>query len=139
MGVMGDNGDSSVRHGTAEWYQRPPMQHELKCWDRYFERILDGTKTFEIRRDDRGFKAGDVLWLREVTPGVAGFTGRSVRKRVVFVYHWAEDDLALRMLSEDTCVMALAPEHSYIGHAHPAFVNAAAEALTAGTSGSSDA
>lgn len=104
-------------------------QHELKCWPHYFERLLDGTKTFEVRHNDRGFRGGDVLWLREWEPGGRGFTGRCLRKRVTFIYG-ADDDLGFHFLhSDDVVVMALAPEMSYIGHAHPAFVNAAAAAV----------
>lgn len=39
--------------------------HVLKCWKRYFEALINGSKTFEIRRDDRGFGVGDVLELHE--------------------------------------------------------------------------
>lgn len=40
------------------------IEHSLKttasCWDA----IERGEKTFEVRRDDRGFQKGDVLLLR---------------------------------------------------------------------------
>lgn len=39
--------------------------HDLKCWTAYFDAVDRGDKTFEIRRDDRGFQRGDVLRLRE--------------------------------------------------------------------------
>lgn len=39
--------------------------HELKVWPAYFHQLEPGKKTFEVRRDDRGFQKGDVLWLRE--------------------------------------------------------------------------
>jgi hypothetical protein len=41
------------------------MIHDLKCWPEPFAAILSGEKRHEIRRDDRGFKVGDVLRLRE--------------------------------------------------------------------------
>lgn len=44
------------------------MIHELKTWPQYFKRIDDGSKTFEIRRNDRGFQQGDTLRLREYNP-----------------------------------------------------------------------
>jgi hypothetical protein len=44
------------------------MRHELKCWPPYFERLLDGSKTFEVRKDDRGYQTGDWLVLREWDP-----------------------------------------------------------------------
>ncbi|ESR10644.1 DUF3850 domain-containing protein [Streptococcus iniae] len=43
-------------------------QHMLKCYPEYFEAIMDGTKTFECRYNDRDFKVGDELLLREYDP-----------------------------------------------------------------------
>lgn len=64
--------------------------HILKTWPAYFERLLDGTKTFEVRKDDRGYQMGDILDLREWVPATSmvrsTFTGRSVRFRVGFVF-----------------------------------------------------
>lgn len=60
------------------------MIHELKCWPLYFESIVDGTKTFEIRRNDRGFHAGDILLLREWSP-VSLYTGRATCRRITYL------------------------------------------------------
>jgi Domain of unknown function (DUF3850) len=40
------------------------MIHELKVDPVMWDRLADRSKTFELRRDDRGFQAGDelVLW-----------------------------------------------------------------------------
>lgn len=59
--------------------------HSLKTWPGYFERLVDGTKTFEIRRDDRGFAVGDELELREFVPGTQQYTGAVVRRTVSYV------------------------------------------------------
>lgn len=73
------------------------MIHELKVWPDYFKRLADESKTFEIRKNDRGFQAGDTLILREYDP--AGdhddcdkqtcvsrrYTGARIRRRVGFV------------------------------------------------------
>lgn len=73
------------------------MIHELKTWPDFFERIEDGSKTFEIRRNDRGFQAGDVLRLREYNPTgdhnecaddqcvTKRYTGREAFRKVGFV------------------------------------------------------
>jgi Domain of unknown function (DUF3850) len=44
------------------------MIHELKCEPNYFQRLADGSKTFEIRRDDRGYQQGDTLVIRSFDP-----------------------------------------------------------------------
>ncbi|MFA7265117.1 MAG: DUF3850 domain-containing protein [Candidatus Nanopelagicales bacterium] len=39
------------------------MIHSLKIEQRWFDRIMDGTKTAELRLNDRDFQAGDTLNL----------------------------------------------------------------------------
>lgn len=41
------------------------MEHELKIWPKYYCRVADGSKTFEVRQNDRGFQPGDTVILRE--------------------------------------------------------------------------
>lgn len=41
------------------------MHHELKIEPPYFQAVIDGRKTFEIRKNDRGYNAGDTVLLRE--------------------------------------------------------------------------
>lgn len=70
-------------------------RHDLKCWPEYFEAIHDGRKTFEVRKNDRGYQAGDILDLHEwdpkahsllqTQPGLGRFTGRTARFRVGYV------------------------------------------------------
>ena len=38
--------------------------HTLKCWPNYFDAIKIGDKTFDVRRDDRGFQKGDIVILQ---------------------------------------------------------------------------
>lgn len=40
------------------------QEHELKCHPKYLGRISEGTKTFEIRKNDRDYQVGDTLILR---------------------------------------------------------------------------
>jgi len=40
--------------------------HDLKCIQPYFQPICDSDKTFELRKNDRDFKVGDELILREI-------------------------------------------------------------------------
>jgi hypothetical protein len=59
--------------------------HTLKTWPVYYRALADGSKTFEVRRNDRDFAIGDVLELREWDPETAVFTGREMGKVVSYV------------------------------------------------------
>jgi hypothetical protein len=64
--------------------------HELKADPLSFAAIWNGQKTFDVRRDDRGFLVNDVLWLRETCSSAAemaqgqplDFTHRGLAVRV---------------------------------------------------------
>jgi hypothetical protein len=61
----------------------PGAFHELKCAPVYFAGLWDGSKMFEVRKDDRRFRVGDALWLREYWDGL--YTGRSVGRGVTYI------------------------------------------------------
>jgi len=43
------------------------MNHELKTDPEVFQALIDGTKTYELRKDDRNYQVGDTLTLKETT------------------------------------------------------------------------
>lgn len=47
------------------------MIHELKTWPIHYRAVVSGHKTFEVRRNDRGFQVGDVLRLQEYSPSTS--------------------------------------------------------------------
>ncbi len=59
--------------------------HELKIWPEYFDAIWFGQKTFEVRKNDRGFKVEDLLVLLEWLPSKAEYTGRRMTVRVHYI------------------------------------------------------
>jgi hypothetical protein len=61
--------------------------HELKSWPEFFEPVLLGQKTAELRYNDRDYKVGDILVLREWEPKVDKYTGRECRRLVTHVLH----------------------------------------------------
>ncbi len=57
--------------------------HELKILPEYFDDITSGKKTFEIIRNDRNYKVGDVLILREWNK--RNYTGCEVTAEVTYI------------------------------------------------------
>lgn len=64
--------------------------HALKCHPHFFAAIVDGKKTFEIRRDDRHYRVGDQLMLAEYDPSF-GHTGKKAGPFEVVYLMTAED------------------------------------------------
>ncbi len=75
------------------------MKIEKKVWPKFFQKILDGNKTFELRLAGFECKPGDVLVLREWDPGTKKYTGRVIEKKVTYVIKtkdvkfWSKEDV----------------------------------------------
>lgn len=75
------------------------MIHHLKTWPVYFKALRDGSKTFEIRReDDRRFDVGDVLVLEEYNPGSKRYTGEREVRSVSYLVRWPDWGLSEGMI-----------------------------------------
>lgn len=59
--------------------------HDLKTWPEFFEAVTAGGKTFELRKDDRGFRVGDFLRLKEWRRDAERYTGREIVTRVNYL------------------------------------------------------
>lgn len=64
--------------------------HVLKCHPHFFAAIVEGKKTFEIRRDDRKYRVGDTMTLREYDPSF-GFTRKETGPFEIVYLMTAED------------------------------------------------
>jgi len=60
------------------------MVHEIKCVQPFFNAVLDGSKLFELRYNDRDYAVGDILRIDEYIPNV-GYTSRYIFKRIGFI------------------------------------------------------
>ncbi len=58
---------------------------EKKIWPKFFQSIIEGNKTFELRLADWECKKGDILILKEWDPEKKGYTGRTLEKAVNYV------------------------------------------------------
>ncbi len=64
------------------------MKIEKKVWPEYFQQILNGKKTFELRLNDFDISEGDTLTLKEWDPETKDYTGRTLEKQVGYVGRW---------------------------------------------------
>ena len=86
------------------------MIHELKTHPQYFSMVYDGTKKFEVRKNDRNYQLGDELLLKEFVPqgyyedGTQGeyYTGRIIQSRIDYILNGGQFGI-----EEGYCVMSL--------------------------------
>lgn len=62
------------------------MIHELKTWSEYFNEVFMGHKTFDVRKNDRDFKIGDTLILKEWDKENKKYTGRKLARKVTYIF-----------------------------------------------------
>lgn len=77
------------------------MKHELKIWREFFKPVADGSKTFEVRENDRGFQLGDEVELKEwdpVSEVLPDYTGRSLSFRIGYVFPIDEKRVVFSLL-----------------------------------------
>ena len=64
--------------------------HELKVWPQFFGAVANLKKPFEIRKNDRDFKVGDMLRLREWSPETEEYTGEYVVAEITYMTDWEQ-------------------------------------------------
>jgi hypothetical protein len=79
------------------------MLHRLKTWREFYPDVVYGIKPFEVRKDDRGYEAGDVLLLEEFDKDTQEYTGNESRYLVTYILR----DPAF--VKEGYCIMGIKP------------------------------
>lgn len=64
--------------------------HQLKLVQPHYDAVASGAKTFENRKDDRGYQVGDVLVLREYDAETDTFSGKELRRSVTHILRGEE-------------------------------------------------
>lgn len=54
-----------------------PLEHELKIHPEHYARVANGSKTFEVRVNDRDYQQGDSVVLCEWDPSPVSATGHA--------------------------------------------------------------
>ena len=80
---------------------REQKTHEVKLGAEFFEDVLHNRKTFELRKNDRDYRVGDLLVLKEFKNGEE--TGRECTR---YINYMLEDYTGL---VEGYCVMSIVP------------------------------
>ncbi len=79
--------------------------HELKILPEYFDAVQSGKKNFELRKNDRDYRCGDILLLREWKDGE--YTGRTVKRKITYILTGCQE----YGLAEDYCILAMKIVH----------------------------
>lgn len=66
------------------------MKIRKKTWTPYFQEILDGKKTFDVRLANFNCKKGDILVLEEYDQKKKLYTGRRIEKEITFILNTKE-------------------------------------------------
>ncbi len=64
-----------------------------KIWPEFFEAIVAGRKTFELRINDFDIADGDTFVLEEWDPKTKSYTGRAIEKKVGTVLKFKPEEL----------------------------------------------
>lgn len=65
-------------------------EHILKIAPEYFKAVENGSKTFEIRFNDRNFKHGDWVILKEYIKEQDEYTGDVLTRKIGFITNFAQ-------------------------------------------------
>ena len=103
------------------------MIHALKIRCDYFDSVLSGEKTFEIRENDRDYRVGNMLALNEIN-GHGEYTGRSA---LVYIRYIFQDSEYLKenyvAISIKPCMCFLLPDCGCVPLASDAIIAPSAE------------
>jgi hypothetical protein len=59
--------------------------HEVKSWSHFYDAIKRGDKTHDLRKDDRGYKVGDILNLRRYDIEKGDYTGDECQALITYI------------------------------------------------------
>ena len=123
--------------------QKNHREHMLKTDPAVFQDVLDGSKTFEIRFNDRGYQIGDLIVLKETkftgqqmkSGQPLAYTGREIQKRISYVLggYGLQDDWVILGVQDIEAAKAQAvpegfvlvpkePHADLVNHGHQVFL-----------------
>ncbi len=85
------------------------MNHALKTWVPFFKVQEDGSKLFELRKDDRPYKVGDKFLSQEFDSKENAYTG----KETLYIITYVLRDADFFGLKKGYCILQLKPIETY--------------------------
>lgn len=79
-----ENNCKTNQRKNGERKMRENAYHDLKILPEYFAAVKNGTKTFELRKDDRNYRVDDMLLLSKWSPEF-GYFSDILMTRIVYI------------------------------------------------------
>ena len=89
-------------------------EHKIKIKKKYYDVVLSGEKTFEIRKNDRDYKVGDIIHFVPIADDCNMIIPHNPNEyKITYVFHGGEYGL-----EKGYCVFGIAPtiEAAPVGH-----------------------
>lgn len=74
--------------------------HTLKILPKYYVALVNGEKTFELRKNDRDYQVGDLITFTNTD-------GTPDKKRIVFRITYILENVSEYGLDDEYCILAL--------------------------------
>lgn len=82
------------------------MMHSVKSWTHLFKPIADGRKLYDLRKNDRNYKVGDLVHLLEYDAEKGKFTGEECVVEITYITnHVTPCAVSSAVLPNDYCIL----------------------------------
>lgn len=59
--------------------------HHVKSWAHLFDAIVSGAKAYDLRKNDRDYQVGDIVWLNQYDNIKGVYTGRVAKRTISYM------------------------------------------------------
>lgn len=91
--------EEKMKHLPSDTQKGDKKVHQIKIAAQYFTDVCIGRKTFELRKNDRDYKTGDLLEMFEYKDGKC--TERAVRAQIIYILE------GYRGLQDGYCILGI--------------------------------